>query len=59
MAVNLLGGSKFKMPQRPSEEDVSRIYERGQKKGSANWNVSVPTHNKFCCPNPDLRGSLP
>lgn len=46
MAVNLMGGSKFKMPKQASSEDVSRIVEKGQKAaagggGSSNWNVSV------------------
>lgn len=50
MAVNLLGGSKFKMPQRASNEELSRIVDRGQK--TANWNVSVPFSSLMAPPPP-------
>jgi hypothetical protein len=42
MAMNLLGGSKYKMPEKASSEELNRIVERGQKTAAAgaNWNVS-------------------
>ena len=52
MAVNLMGGSKFKMPQKPTDDAVNRMVERGQRQAAAggaggaskdNWNVSLMT----------------
>ena len=52
MAVNLMGGSKFKMPQRASNEELNRIVEKGQK--NANWNVSVHAPCVVCFPDARL-----